>query len=435
MASIRYYDRIKETSTTTGTGNFTLDGASSGFNTFSSAHSVNDYVFYTIINQKDWTEREQGLGKLTGSTTLQRLMPKSPFSSSAVNFSAGTKIVYIASGSSYINMASEFFIFGSSGVDGDVTISAGTTTLTRDMYYNTLTISGTGVLNNAGYRIFVYEYLDLRNAPNGAIITTSSTTSTVGGAGGGASGVSGTTGAGTAANTASTVSPGNGGTGGAGGTGGTGSGGAGASGGSGVAPTSALDIRYYTNFLMRPTSQSAMSLLFGGNGGSSGGGAGGGGGGQTSGASGAGGSGGAVLFIAARVILRGASTASGCIRAFGTTAASNGSNAVGTNSGGGAGGGGGGGGWVYIAYAHLGGSTATNAIDVSGQNGGAGGNGTGTGTGGYGGQGGGGGRYTLLNVVTGAVTTAVGTTGSAGGSPSGTTGGSAGTGESFFANL
>ena len=38
------------------------------------------------------------------------------------------------------------------GVDGDVTISAGTTTLTRDMYYNNLTVTGT--LDTNGWRIF-----------------------------------------------------------------------------------------------------------------------------------------------------------------------------------------------------------------------------------------------------------------------------------------
>jgi hypothetical protein len=39
------------------------------------------------------------------------------------------------------------------GIDGDVTIAAGTTTLTNDMYYNNLTVTGTLVTN--GYRVFV----------------------------------------------------------------------------------------------------------------------------------------------------------------------------------------------------------------------------------------------------------------------------------------
>lgn len=39
--------------------------------------------------------------------------------------------------------------------DGDVTIAAGTTTLTRDMYYNDLQIDSGGVLQPNGYKIFV----------------------------------------------------------------------------------------------------------------------------------------------------------------------------------------------------------------------------------------------------------------------------------------
>jgi hypothetical protein len=41
------------------------------------------------------------------------------------------------------------------GSDGDVTINSGTTTLTRDMYYHNLTLSGTGILNNGGFTIYV----------------------------------------------------------------------------------------------------------------------------------------------------------------------------------------------------------------------------------------------------------------------------------------
>lgn len=46
-------------------------------------------------------------------------------------------------------------MFFGDGYDGDVSISSGTTILTRDMYYNNLTISGTGKINVNGWRIFV----------------------------------------------------------------------------------------------------------------------------------------------------------------------------------------------------------------------------------------------------------------------------------------
>lgn len=41
------------------------------------------------------------------------------------------------------------------GSDGDVTISAGTTTLARDMFYNSLVVLNGGILKPAGFRIFV----------------------------------------------------------------------------------------------------------------------------------------------------------------------------------------------------------------------------------------------------------------------------------------
>ena len=48
-------------------------------------------------------------------------------------------------------------IYGS-GMDGNVSISANTT-LTRDMFYNNLTISAGYTLNTAGYRVFVRNNL------------------------------------------------------------------------------------------------------------------------------------------------------------------------------------------------------------------------------------------------------------------------------------
>jgi hypothetical protein len=50
-----------------------------------------------------------------------------------------------------------------SGADGNVTISSNTT-LTRDMYYNNLTISDGIHLNTAGYKVFVRNSLSLSSA-------------------------------------------------------------------------------------------------------------------------------------------------------------------------------------------------------------------------------------------------------------------------------
>lgn len=90
-----YADRVKDTSTTTGTGDFTLAGsAPTGYQTFSAAFAVNDLVVYCIQLQSG-SEWEVGKGTLTGATTLARTtVLASSNAGAAVNFSAGTKDVF-----------------------------------------------------------------------------------------------------------------------------------------------------------------------------------------------------------------------------------------------------------------------------------------------------------------------------------------------------
>jgi hypothetical protein len=87
-------DRVNETSTTTGTGTFTLAGAVTGFQTFAAIGDGNT-TYYTIVLQGG-TEWEVGLGTYTSSgTTLSRdTILSSSNSNNAVNFSAGTKNVF-----------------------------------------------------------------------------------------------------------------------------------------------------------------------------------------------------------------------------------------------------------------------------------------------------------------------------------------------------
>ena len=87
-------DRVKETSTTTGTGDLTLAGAATGFETFSSGIGASNTTYYTIFNQGT-NEFEVGLGTLSASTTLQRdTVLSSSNSDSKVDFSSGTKDVF-----------------------------------------------------------------------------------------------------------------------------------------------------------------------------------------------------------------------------------------------------------------------------------------------------------------------------------------------------
>jgi len=297
------------------------------------------------------------------------------------------------------------------GSDGNVTISSGTTSLSRDMYYNNLILNGTGILNTNGYKVFVKGYLDITAAQAGAIqwnglaggngsgSTGGSAASTQSGgtvgpiAVGGAGGTGNTAGGGngTAAPNTGTA---NGGSGGGGGS-------SGGSGGAGRSPT-----------INNPFSRFEASFIFGavllsGGAGGAGGGGGGGDGVNAGGGAGAGGSGGGLVALYINSILKSSSTPSGVIQANGGVGGT-GSNATSGVTQGGGGGGGGSGGWVYIAYNYLFGPTVSGLVQVNGGNGGAGGNGFGGGAGGNGGNSGTGGRINFFNVPTGASTNLVG---------------------------
>ena len=88
-------DRVKELSSTTGTGSLTLSGAPSGYRTFASVMSSADTCYYAISHQSQ-AEWETGLATFTSPSTLARTtIHSSSNGGSAVNFSAGTKEVVI----------------------------------------------------------------------------------------------------------------------------------------------------------------------------------------------------------------------------------------------------------------------------------------------------------------------------------------------------
>lgn len=98
-------DRIKMTSTTTGTGTLTLVSAVTGFGAFSLIGDGNT-TSYAIIgvdaNGVPTGEWETGIGTYTASgTTLSRGVIKSSNSNALVNFSAGTKHVICADVAGY----------------------------------------------------------------------------------------------------------------------------------------------------------------------------------------------------------------------------------------------------------------------------------------------------------------------------------------------
>lgn len=257
--------------------------------------------------------------------------------------------------------------FYGDGSDGDVTITAGTTTLTRDMFYENLTVTSTGILATGGYRIFVRDLCTIqtsglihRNGGAGLIPANSG----VGGvAGAGASG-SGTLGDGANGGAGASNANGANGTGtssaygGSGGAGGnsndTGNGG---TGGVATAPVAALGSGRHLGAAFGWTINTGTSSNLQWSGGA--GGAGGGGG--DTGSGGGGGGGGGVLVLAAyRLDNEGAIQANGGVGgpAFG-----------GPDAAGNGGGGGGGGGALWLITR---GRTGAGTVTASGGIGGAG---------------------------------------------------------------
>ena len=88
-------DRVKVTSTTTGTGAFALGAAVTGFETFAAGIGNNNTTYYTIFEQGT-ANFEVGLGTLSGSTTLERttVINNSSGNTSKISFS-GTLDVFV----------------------------------------------------------------------------------------------------------------------------------------------------------------------------------------------------------------------------------------------------------------------------------------------------------------------------------------------------
>ena len=90
-------DRVRETSSTTGTGTLNLGGAVGGFQTFVAGVGDGNTTYYAIVHRTE-DEWELGVGTVTDATTdtlARTTVISSSNSDSAVSFSAGTKDVFV----------------------------------------------------------------------------------------------------------------------------------------------------------------------------------------------------------------------------------------------------------------------------------------------------------------------------------------------------
>jgi hypothetical protein len=119
-------DRVKETTTSTGTGAITLAGAQANFVAFSAVLSDGDTTFYAIVDNNNlaW---EVGVGTYAsaGNTITRTTVLASSNAGSAVNFSAGTKDVFVTNPATQaVYLDANDKIAGNQTFSGTVTLNA-----------------------------------------------------------------------------------------------------------------------------------------------------------------------------------------------------------------------------------------------------------------------------------------------------------------------
>jgi len=122
-------DRVKETTTTTGTGTLTLGGAVTGFETFAAGVGNSNTTYYAVTLPGS-SEFEVGLGTLNSdSSTLARTtVISSSNSDNAVDFSSGTKTIFCtipASKSVFLDASGNATLGADLSVGDDLTVEGG----------------------------------------------------------------------------------------------------------------------------------------------------------------------------------------------------------------------------------------------------------------------------------------------------------------------
>jgi hypothetical protein len=118
-------DRVKESSTTTGTGTLTLGGAASGFQSFAVIGNGNT-TYYAIVDSASGAF-EVGIGTYTSSgTTLSRdTVLESSNAGALVDFAAGSKDVFVTYPAERAVVGGMGYIENAATVTQSSTINAG----------------------------------------------------------------------------------------------------------------------------------------------------------------------------------------------------------------------------------------------------------------------------------------------------------------------
>jgi hypothetical protein len=147
-------DRVKESSSSSGTGSITLGGAFPGYQTFNAAIANGSTVYYTIHNLAAGfdTEWEVGLGTFTSPATLARttVLSSSAGAPTKTNFTAGASglevfITQPAEEAVYLNNATGLVEIGGNGTNTVSFTNINTTNLTA----TTVTLTNGTITTNA----------------------------------------------------------------------------------------------------------------------------------------------------------------------------------------------------------------------------------------------------------------------------------------------
>lgn len=161
-------DRVRETTTTSGTGTLSLGGAVPGFDAFIAVFGTGATVYYAVTDGVNW---EIGVGLLASGTpnTLSRLQVLSSSNANAlVSFSAASKDVFSVNPSYSINYHT--VLFNSAVTAAGTNLSTATALIAGVNRITTASGANQGVtlptpnaagipitvINNTGYPIYVY---------------------------------------------------------------------------------------------------------------------------------------------------------------------------------------------------------------------------------------------------------------------------------------